>query len=180
MRLRASPNVGLVHHEGHEPLEGHEETTPRHSRSGLPLIGVSTRFTASASTVSSCNEMLGLVRDRAIFRTVCVVAAAACLAGFQAKVPQLNVSTVKDHLGEVATVCGHVIGYSCSVAESMRRGRSMRTGVISATRSICLRPRCRAEASQRARDCSDGATGYQQPSRPARTAAFRARHSSTV
>ena len=46
-----------------------------------------------------------------------VLIATAFLAGVHAQIPQLNVTMVKDHVGEVATVCGHVTGYACSLDE---------------------------------------------------------------
>jgi TonB family protein len=36
------------------------------------------------------------------------------LAAQQASTPRLNSLSAKDHIGEVATICGHVIGYGCS------------------------------------------------------------------
>jgi len=46
-----------------------------------------------------------------------VLIATASLVQVHAQVQRLNTETAKDHVGEVATVCGHVTGYACSVDE---------------------------------------------------------------
>jgi TonB family protein len=57
------------------------------------------------------------MRKLELSSAVLVLLATAFLAGVHAQVPQLNVNSVKDHVGQVAAVCGHVTGYGCTVDE---------------------------------------------------------------